>query len=120
MQGDTELRFVLIAGEPIAEPVVQYGKCVLLHVTDTCLHRALSRCGHLHAHDLALHYLLTTVACNVSTSSGTVCNFTCSMCLLLGPFVMNTQAEINQAIRDYRTGKNGFERALTWKSSVYK
>ena len=37
-----------------------------------------------------------------------------------GPFVMNTRMEINQALSDYRTGKNGFERALNWKSKVYK
>ena len=33
-----------------------------------------------------------------------------------GPFVMNTEAEIRQAIRDYQTSTNGFERAKSWKS----
>ena len=33
-----------------------------------------------------------------------------------GPFVMNTEAEIRQAIRDYQTASNGFERARSWKS----
>ena len=33
-----------------------------------------------------------------------------------GPFVMNTEAEIRQAIRDYQTCSNGFERARSWKS----
>ncbi|KAJ0255544.1 Pirin-1 [Hirschfeldia incana] len=51
------LRFLLIAGEPIGEPVVQYG-----------------------------------------------------------PFVMNTQAEIDMTIEDYRNAKNGFERAKSWRS----
>ncbi|CAH8306052.1 unnamed protein product [Eruca vesicaria subsp. sativa] len=51
------LRFVLIAGEPIGEPVVQYG-----------------------------------------------------------PFVMNTQAEIDMTIEDYHYSKNGFEMAKYWKS----
>jgi len=37
-----------------------------------------------------------------------------------GPFVMNTQDEIYQAISDYRMGKNGFEKANTWKSYVYR
>ncbi|XP_077374338.1 pirin isoform X2 [Festucalex cinctus] len=35
-----------------------------------------------------------------------------------GPFVMNTEEEINQAISDYRNGQNGFERALKWKSTI--
>ena len=33
-----------------------------------------------------------------------------------GPFVMNTEAEIRQAIRDYQTSRNGFERARSWQS----
>ncbi|KAG1330852.1 pirin-like protein [Cocos nucifera] len=52
-----QLRFVLIAGQPLDEPVVQYG-----------------------------------------------------------PFVMNTHAEIRQAMEDYNFGRNGFERAKHWKS----
>ncbi|KAI3880328.1 hypothetical protein MKX03_011061 [Papaver bracteatum] len=51
------LRFVLIGGQPLNEPVVQYG-----------------------------------------------------------PFVMNTQAEIDQTFEDYRYSKNGFEKAKYWKS----
>ncbi|CAN9507188.1 unnamed protein product [Ophioblennius macclurei] len=35
-----------------------------------------------------------------------------------GPFVMNTQDEINEAIADYRSGRNGFERAKNWKSTI--
>lgn len=33
-----------------------------------------------------------------------------------GPFVMNTQAEIEQTFDDYRLCKNGFERARQWRS----
>ncbi|KAK9068095.1 hypothetical protein SSX86_012206 [Deinandra increscens subsp. villosa] len=55
--GSKPLRFVLIGGQPINEPVVQYG-----------------------------------------------------------PFVMNTKAEIEQALQDYRYGKNGFEMAKHWRS----
>ena len=33
---------------------------------------------------------------------------------------MNTEDEIRQAISDYQQGKNGFENADKWKSSVYK
>lgn len=51
------LRFVLIAGQPLNEPVAQYG-----------------------------------------------------------PFVMNTQAEIDRTIEDYQNYKNGFEMARNWRS----
>lgn len=51
------LRFVLIAGQPLNEPVSQYG-----------------------------------------------------------PFVMNTQDEIDQTIEDYQYAKNGFEMARQWRS----
>ena len=40
--------------------------------------------------------------------------------LYSGPFVMNSQEEIAAAIMDFREGKNGFERALEWKSYVYR
>ncbi|XP_040017851.2 pirin [Gasterosteus aculeatus] len=52
-------RFVLIAGEPIKEPVVQRG-----------------------------------------------------------PFVMTTEEEIRQAISDFQTARNGFERAKNWRSRI--
>ncbi|XP_030627530.1 pirin [Chanos chanos] len=58
-KGGEEAHFVLIAGEPIKEPVVQHG-----------------------------------------------------------PFVMSTHEEIDEAIRDYRTGTNGFERAKVWQSKI--
>lgn len=51
------LRFALVAGQPINEPVVQYG-----------------------------------------------------------PFVMNTQAEIEKTFEDYQYCKNGFENARYWRS----
>ena len=34
-----------------------------------------------------------------------------------GPFVMNTNEQIQEAISDYRKGKNGFEKAPGWKSA---
>ncbi|XP_039600990.1 pirin [Polypterus senegalus] len=37
-----------------------------------------------------------------------------------GPFVMNTEEEIAQAINDFQYCKNGFERAKTWKSRFNK
>jgi len=33
-----------------------------------------------------------------------------------GPFVMNTDKEIQEAMKDFQTGKNGFERAPGWES----
>lgn len=35
-----------------------------------------------------------------------------------GPFVMNTKEEIQQTLQDYREGRNGFESAHTWKSTI--
>lgn len=59
--GSTECHLVMIAGEPIKEPIVQYG-----------------------------------------------------------PFVMNTQEEIQKTFRDYQLGKNGFENAPKWQSDYVK
>lgn len=41
-------------------------------------------------------------------------------CCVLGPFVMNTEEEIKQALLDYELGQNGFENAKTWKSEYLK
>ncbi|KAG0570296.1 hypothetical protein KC19_6G152100 [Ceratodon purpureus] len=35
-----------------------------------------------------------------------------------GPFVMNTQAQIMETVRDYQLGRNGFERAPSWRSEA--
>lgn len=37
-----------------------------------------------------------------------------------GPFVMNEEKEIQEAINDYRSGRNGFEKARNWQSSAVK
>ena len=60
-EADEQLHFVLIAGQPLNEPVVQHG-----------------------------------------------------------PFVMNTQEEIDQTIQDYYKHQNGFEAAATWVSDQKK
>ena len=56
---DAESRFVFIAGEPLNEPIVQYG-----------------------------------------------------------PFVMNSNTEIQQAFLDFQSGRNGFENAAQWRSTI--
>lgn len=38
--------------------------------------------------------------------------------LVPGPFVMNTEEEIVEAMKDYQLQQNGFENALTWNSFV--
>jgi len=35
-----------------------------------------------------------------------------------GPFVMTSREEIQKTLVDYQTGKNGFEKAHTWKSVI--
>ncbi|KAG8217476.1 RmlC-like cupin domain-containing protein [Butyriboletus roseoflavus] len=35
-----------------------------------------------------------------------------------GPFVMTSREEIQKTLMDYQTGKNGFEKAHTWKSKI--
>ena len=35
-----------------------------------------------------------------------------------GPFVMSTQAEVEQALADYQRAENGFERARHWRSQI--
>ncbi|PIA38358.1 hypothetical protein AQUCO_02800206v1 [Aquilegia coerulea] len=37
----------------------------------------------------------------------------------LGPFVMNTQEEINMTLEDYRNCTNGFEKAKHWQSQIH-
>ena len=36
-----------------------------------------------------------------------------------GPFVMNSNEEIEKAFKDYRSGTNGFEANVGWRSSIY-
>jgi hypothetical protein len=37
-----------------------------------------------------------------------------------GPFVLSSEEEVYKAMADFRMGKNGFERALTWKSDLQR
>ncbi|ORY34335.1 RmlC-like cupin domain-containing protein [Naematelia encephala] len=38
----------------------------------------------------------------------------------MGPFVLNTERQVREAIMDFRMGRNGFERAPGWKSEIGK
>lgn len=40
-------------------------------------------------------------------------------CVQYGPFVMSSRAQILQAYEDFHLGRNGFERAQTWRSSLF-
>lgn len=35
-----------------------------------------------------------------------------------GPFVLNTEEQLNQAFDDFRSGRNGFEAAPKWRSEI--
>ncbi|KAJ5475081.1 pirin-like protein [Penicillium diatomitis] len=37
-----------------------------------------------------------------------------------GPFVLNSQEEVYQALMDYQTGSNGFEKSRNWQSEIGK
>jgi redox-sensitive bicupin YhaK (pirin superfamily) len=37
-----------------------------------------------------------------------------------GPFVMNSQEQVQQALLDFRSYSNGFERARGWRSEIGK
>lgn len=37
-----------------------------------------------------------------------------------GPFVLNSQEEVYQAMLDYQSNSNGFERAAGWRSEIGK
>lgn len=37
-----------------------------------------------------------------------------------GPFVMNSQQQVQQALLDFRSYSNGFERARGWQSEIGK
>jgi redox-sensitive bicupin YhaK (pirin superfamily) len=37
-----------------------------------------------------------------------------------GSFVLSSEEEVYKAMADFRMGKNGFERALTWKSDLQR
>lgn len=37
-----------------------------------------------------------------------------------GPFVLTSQQEVQQAMFDFSTHQNGFERAKSWKSEIGK
>lgn len=103
-QGSAVSHFVLIAGEPIKEPVVQHGTSFVLF-------------------PLTSHWTKETL-CFFQTSQidpyQQYLEFNTSLCCICpsGPFVMTTEEEIREAIRDYQNGKNGFERAVNWRSKI--
>ena len=59
-------------------------------------------------------YMLLLTFCSTDKTLYFLCVTT------LGPFVMNTQEEIGQAMADYSLKQNGFERARGWQSEISK
>lgn len=83
-----DCRFVVIAGEPINEPIIQYGPFVMVS-------RHNRRTSYVN------HFF-----------------FFFNGYLPLFSFLQNTEQEIYQAFADYEQGKNGFEGAPGWHSSI--
>jgi hypothetical protein len=57
----------------------------------------------------------------VSNALGARLNGLCltkSQTFQYGPFVMNSQEELLQAVRDFQNAENGFERSLGWRSKI--
>lgn len=69
---------------------------------------------HTHAHLLTI---FSTRKVSVVKTRSSVNEGQCCDCPL-GPFVMTTEEEIKQAILDYKSGRNGFERAINWRSKI--
>lgn len=99
--GAAAANFVLLAGKPIGEPIVQHGQ----------QHSALDICVR--------HTLFFFFFSDCMNSYMCVC-FVCLSLSSIGPFVMTSQREIQEAIRDYQNGQNGFERAPGWRSEIGK
>lgn len=51
------------------------------------------------------------------TGRPVMCNLP-ALCVPSGPFVMTTEEEIRQAVSDFQTARNGFERAKNWRSRI--
>ena len=99
LQGTKRLHFVLIAGQPIKEPVFQHGNVPWFY-TNFTLDLTLPNLSYFE-----LHYIHDTLVSTIPPRDA-------------GPFVMNSQQELFQAMEDYSEGKNGFEGAPEWASMI--
>lgn len=69
-----------------------------------------------HVDNMSLHKRVAWMCLGSDKQSS--CNIFICLVWHSGPFVMTTEEEITQAIKDYQTGRNGFERAVNWRSKI--
>lgn len=75
--------------------------------------------GSVRPTPIALHGICDTIAnhCILVLIAGTPLD---QPIIQYGPFVLSSKEEVYQALVDYQTHSNGFERAKDWESEIGK